>query len=98
MAELSPFTWLGVGAVVLAVSLFMRELRFFAVVGVIFILFGGLRLLIKSRSKEQPGHTYHTKAPEPAAGKRRCFVCGTTNSAQANFCGHCGHRLRHEAS
>ncbi len=92
--SIPPFVWLGVGAVVVVVSLLMSSLRLFVIVGVVFILWG-IGSLYRGR-KDTPavaqGHTYHTKAPH-VEGKQRCFVCGSLNSPKANFCGHCGHRL-----
>lgn len=95
MASLSPFTWIVVGLLVTVVSLFLEGLRFFAIVGVLFLIFGLARLVFARRSKKsEANHTYHRNVPgKPEAGKRKCWVCGAQNSSAANFCGHCGHRL-----
>ena len=93
MAPIPPAVWIGVGAVISAVSLLRESLLLFIVPGVAFIIWGAAKAIRGNTDKARaPEHTYNTK-PKQAGGAKRCFVCNAKNSAQANYCGHCGHKL-----
>lgn len=98
MAEIPGVVWLAIGGVVTVVSLLMPQLIVFIVIGVIFLLIGLVKLIRSGMRKPKNNHTYHRTDPKTekevlSGSAKACFVCGAKNAAQANFCGHCGHRL-----
>jgi len=100
MADIPPIVWIGIGLIVSVASMLIPGLLLFIAVGIIFIVIGVAKMMIASKntSSLQNKHAYHTHSPrnEVSAGSdtRVCFVCGAKNNVLANFCGHCGHRLK----
>ena len=97
MADIPPIVWIGIGLVVAAVSMLVPALTIFVAAGIVFVVVGVAKMV---RSGAQTAnltnkHTYHKTIPrnEQDSSAQTCFVCGAKNSVQANFCGHCGHKL-----
>ncbi len=97
MADIPPIAWIGIGLIVAVVAMLVPALTIFIAVGILFIVVGVAKMVRSSAATKETTntHSYHTASPrnEASPNTRVCFVCGAKNSALANFCGHCGHRL-----
>ncbi len=100
MADIPPILWIGIGIVVSVVAMLVPALTIFVAVGILFAVIGIAKMV---RASKDTGsltnkNAYHTVSPrnEQSAGidAKVCFVCAAKNSSLANFCGHCGHRLK----
>ena len=101
--------WLIVGVIVTVVSLFLPDIRYFMVIGLIFLLFGIIKVVARQKKKRHDpsiDHTYHTQqAPDYTKGKqhmqyeqahhpgKKCYICGMRSPMSANYCARCGHRV-----
>jgi len=85
MANISGTVFLIIGAVVSIISLFMEDLRFFVIVGIAFMLYGGGKLLFSKKKK--PVHKLH---------KHHCPFCNRQVDPRDNFCRACGGYLKHQ--
>jgi hypothetical protein len=95
MSEIPSPAWIGIGILLTVLSLLIENLLLFVIPGVGFILFGASKLLISKNPPSAPKHTYNTKprTTQQPPQTKRCYVCSAKNAAQANYCGHCGHKL-----
>jgi uncharacterized membrane protein len=94
MAPLPASAILIAGTLISVVSLLVESVQQFIVAGVIFLLIGMIKLGI-SYKKKTVRTDYNTQPAQTATPKdaKRCFVCSAKNHAEANFCGHCGHKI-----
>lgn len=94
MAQLTAATWISVGLATSSFALIFDQLILFIVPGVLFIIIGAAKLLRRPAAKSAPQHTYNTKPRQTTEQQtKRCYVCQAKNHPQANYCGHCGHKL-----
>lgn len=87
--------FLSLGAILSIIALIIDQLQGLIVVGVAFILIGIIKATISYTQTSKTRHTHNTQPQQTQqpTKQKRCFVCSAKNSAQANFCGHCGHKL-----
>ena len=88
MVRIHGLAYIIIGAIVAAYSFFMGDenLQLFVWLGLAFLAFGLLRLLIDS--KKTKGH----KA-QPQIAKKFCTTCGSAVQDFQNFCHNCGQRI-----
>jgi len=87
MANIPGTVFMIIGAVVAIVSLFLEEIRFFVIIGVLFFLYGGIKALAKKK-KPKPHKIHHPHCP----------FCNKMVKTHDNFCSHCGGYLKHQRS
>ena len=97
MAKIPPLIYIGVGLLVVIISMFsFAKFFFFFVIGMIFVLVGLIRLLLNwaNPQKENPSHKVYQnyKPVNQAQHYKRCKFCANAMRAQDYFCSRCGSR------
>ncbi|MFT4250730.1 MAG: hypothetical protein ACMXYD_05200 [Candidatus Woesearchaeota archaeon] len=93
MAPLSPSIFVIAGATIAVISLLATNLRPFVVLGGILLLIGAIKAFFNKKTSYRTTATKQPAQITTPKDQKRCFVCGAKNHSEANFCGHCGHKL-----
>ena len=105
--KISGFVFLIIGALVLSVSLFKKQLIFFTYIGALSILYGVFKMVFKWITNTSPaeikGYNLNRQIPNtlnvhPKNVQRtqmyKCRRCGSMVFLHSNFCSICGLRLK----
>ncbi|MFT4312334.1 MAG: zinc-ribbon domain-containing protein [Candidatus Woesearchaeota archaeon] len=87
MAKIPPVIFIGLGGIVLTISLFNRELILFVLAGFAFLVYGFIGFVSEKKPKQRRVHHPHAHQ-QPL--QKRCHHCGHVINARYRFCPHCG--------
>ena len=94
MAKIPWWLWLGVGAVMFAMSYSVEKLQVFMYIGMLFIILGVFKLLVAfiigGRAKRAVKESMELRTQEFS-----CPRCKAVVASSYEFCPHCGTRLRY---